>query len=295
MAMTRAENVLCVSSADGETNGKEEYEFSSAVLERMTPNAEVINMECENCSVPQNYGDFAWSVYDTAKILMPDLKPATLTRLMLLVTYMDYDNVLIRDDGVRMNLGNVRDILRVSDRTLYNIVNELKATGIMNFGDIITVNPLVFCRGRQNRIEQSMLYQDEKMIARLYRNGVRALYNSAKAGSAKKLSYIFRIMPFVNREYNIVCFNPLETASNRIRPIPLGDLSEIVGYGRSHASKFQSLLLDPVFETGAGETRAVRYVSGDKIGIEHHCLFINPEVYYGGSRHNEVNVLGRFR
>lgn len=295
VAMTRAEKVLYVSSADGNADDGVEYDFIPAIMERMTKNAESISSECEVCVGKQSYGDFAWTVYDTAKILMPELKPATLARLMLLVTYMDYDNVLVHDNGVRLNLDDIRGILRVSDRMMYNIINELKSVGIVNFKDIITVNPVVFYRGTQNRTEQSMLYRDGKMIARLYRDGVRALYNSAKNGSAKKLSYIFRIMPFVNREYNIVCHNPLEKDLNKIQPIPLGELAEIIGYGRSNASKLQSLLLDPVFETDSGETRAVHYVSGDELGIENHCLFINPKVYYGGNRHNEVSILGRFR
>ena len=294
VAMTRAERELYVSSADGDVNDQSKCELVPAIIDKMSLNTSTQNEKSEDTAT-RNCGDFTWYIYDTAKLLMPDIKPATLTRLMLLATYMDYDNELVRDDGVRMTLDNMRDILQVSDRTMYNIMNELKSAGIMNFENAISVNPKIFFRGAQNRIEQSILYQDRKMIARLYRNGVRALYHSAKAGSAKKLSYIFRIMPFVNREYNIVCFNPLEKESRKIEPIPLGDLSEITGYGRSHASRFQSLLLDPVFETANGTARAVHYVSGDKIGIEHHCLFINPEVYYGGSRHSEVSILGRFK
>lgn len=39
-----------------------------------------------------DYGRFFWSMYDTATTLFGHLKPATLTRLMVLGTYMSYDS-----------------------------------------------------------------------------------------------------------------------------------------------------------------------------------------------------------
>lgn len=294
VAMTRSENMLYVSSSDGEANRHAGGEFVPEVLKKLTPMEGSMD-DVEVCETLRDRGDFVWMICDAAKILMPNLKPATLTRLMLLVSYMDYDNVLVGNDGIRLTVSNIQDILCVSNRSMYNIMNELETAGIMKFGDGISVNPKIFFRGYQNRVEQSMVYQEGKMIVRLYKKGIRSLCKPTADLSAKKLSYIFRILPFINRQYNIVCFNPLETNLNMTKPIPLGELAEIIGCNRSNSSRLKNILLEPVFETSDGISHAIHIVCGDRIGIERNCLFVNPGVCYGGNRHHEVSAFGRFK
>lgn len=301
VAMTRAKDLLYISSSDGAADTKTDLELVQSLWDRMMPTVEEkdtvvesTNAEYVKHTAVQKRKDFVWFSYDAAKILMPELKASTLTRLLILATYMNYDNVLVHDDGTRITIDNIGSLLCVSSATVYAFINELKSAGIITLDYWIKLNPTMFWRGPQNRIEQSMLYQDGKMITKIYRNGVRALY---KPELVKKLSYIFRIMPFVNHTYNIVCHNPLEKDLEKILPMSLGEVTEIVGYGheRSHTSKFQSLLLDHVFEIDATTMHAIHYEFVDRIDPLYKCLIVNPEVYYGGNKHNDVSLLGRFR
>lgn len=244
-----------------------------------------------------DYGRFYWSLYDTAVALFSQLKPATLTRLMVLGTYMNYDNELVDDNGAPMTPHGIRVALGISDRMTRYILEELKSLDILAVRDGVYIfNDAFFMKGRISKDDLNALFDDGKSVKRVYADGVRALYRAASQASVKKLCPIFRIMPYVNKEYNIVCFNPLEKNKTAIRPMSVGDIAEITGTERSHANRVQKALLEPKFLTDHGMTKAVRYVSGNQFGVENHCLFINPCIYYGGSEEHrkEVDILGQF-
>lgn len=244
-----------------------------------------------------DYGRFFWSLYDTASTLFSQLKPATLTRLMVLGTYMNYENELVEDNGVTMTQLGIQNALGVSERMTRYILGELKALDIITDNEgVYLLNPTFFTRGRISEADLSASFDDGKSVKRVYADGVRALYHAASQASVKKLCPIFRIMPYVNKEYNIVCFNPLEKHRPAIRPMSVGDVAELTGTRRADANRVQRALLEPEFLTDRGMTKAVRYVSGNQLGVENHCLFINPRIYYGGSEEHrkEVNILGQF-
>lgn len=244
----------------------------------------------------QKFGRFIWTIYDTAMTLFPEIKPHTLTRLMFLSTYMDYNGFLADARGHRLTRKEISCLLNIGDTSFKAFLKEVKQYGaIIEADDSFRMNRDMFIKGQVTEKKRNFLFAQDKSITRLYIDGVRALYRQAVGTSSQRLSYIFRLMPYVNKEYNIICSNPLEHTKKKISPLSVGDVAEIVGYGRSNSKKFQDLLLEPMFEVDGSLTRAVRYVSGDELGIEHHCLFINPLVYYGGSRHEEVSILGQFK
>lgn len=244
-----------------------------------------------------DYGRFFWSLYDTAVMLFGQLKPATLTRLMVLGTYMNYENELVEDSGTPMTLRGVQGALGISDRMTRYILEELKGLDILTAKDgVYVLNGAFFMKGRISEADLNALFDDGKSVKRVYADGVRSLYRAASQASVKKLCPIFKIMPYVNKEYNIVCFNPLEKNKSAIRPMSVGDVAEVTGTRRADANRVQKALLEPEFLTSRGMTKAVRYVSGNRFGVENHCLFINPRIYYGGSEEHrkEVDILGQF-
>lgn len=154
-----------------------------------------------------DYGRFFWSLYDTASALFSQLKPATLTRIMVLGTYMNYENELVEDNGVTMTQLGIQNALGVSERMTRYILGELKTLDIITENErVYLLNPAFFTRGRISEADLSASFDDGKSVKRVYADGVRALYHAASQASVKKLCPLFRIMPYVNKEYNIVCF-----------------------------------------------------------------------------------------
>ena len=122
---------------------------------------------------------------------------------------------------------------------------------------------------------------------RLYIKSIRSLYTQAKISEHKLLSYLFQAIPFVNVNYNILCFNPLENDLQKVKPMIMKDFCVIIGYSQDNdrrlKTKLKGLRLQqlPVFS----------FVDN----ADGLFCYINPNVYYAGNKWEEVKVLGRFQ
>lgn len=112
----------------------------------------------------------------------------------------------------------------------------------------------------------------------MYCNCVRYFYDSCtRITDHKKMSYIFKIIPFVSRRFNIVCKNPWETDKNKIIPMSVGDFCEALGLDRSHARRVLKELLNVKIKGVP-----VLYFAGNSLNEDTWKLFVCPNVYYGG-------------
>lgn len=242
----------------------------------------------------EKQGKFIWNIHDGAQILFPDIRPASLTRLMFLATFLSYEGYL-KDGRDVITKSMLPLYLNISKREYYRFWGEMSSSGLLYENDgKIYLNEDIFIKGLIDKDKIKDLAVKGKYITRIYIEAVRNLYSSAAEQSVKTLSYLFRIMPYVNREYNICCFNPLEEELDSIQPMTLGDFAEIIGYGRSNASKLAKILHTPTFMVGEQQKNAMRYVAFKDIESEAFGMFINPRVYYAGSDWNKVEILCAF-
>lgn len=239
---------------------------------------------------------FIWEIYELSTQWSPGISPANVTRMIYLSTYLTYDGVLAYDNGRPVARSGLASLLGVSERQGYNFWNQMVSEGIFTERDdgAIAVNPEVFRKGSITNREIGAMVKENKYFMKLYVDGVRQLYQTASVRSAKTLSYMFQVLPFVNREYNVVCHNPLETDPRKIRPMRLGEFCDLVGYSRKHIRRMSRQLADPTFIVKGFEQSAIGYVCNRGICQEEFSIFINPNVYYAGSQHARVEVLGAF-
>lgn len=245
------------------------------------------------------HGFFVWTIFDVGQAAFPDLSKSSLSRLMFLATYIDDDGVISSKKNNRfdhpLSRGEIVRELDCNDRAFQRFMKEVTSLGIVEESDgAYLFNTEFFRRGTLGNKEAQMLWENGRAISRLYVNATRNLYWSATGNSLNELSYLFRIMPFVNREHNIVCENPLESNVALIRPMTLGDLAEAIGYGRCNAARLQKMLTTPRFQVGKQILHAVRYSYEELGGVETHYLRVNPRVYYGGDKHEYVMECGYF-
>ena len=62
------------------------------------------------------------------------------------------------------------------------------------------------------------------------------------------LGYIFKLIPYVNCEYNIICHNPLEKDLDLIEPMTVGEFCEAIGYDKTNASRLIKIYNEIIFE-----------------------------------------------
>lgn len=229
------------------------------------------------------YGTFIWFLYNANQVLDLGISNEDLTKLIFISTYISYSsNRLMVDNKNCMTKEDMQSLLRISDMTFWRFFKSVtEAKIIRETGDGIFLNPNIFSKGSSDKIKSV-----DKNRMRLYINGIRILYQKAKICEHSLLSYLYQAIPFVNINYNMLCYNPMETDIKKIHTMPFEEYCKTIGYtpdnSRRLKTKIKKLRLQrlPVFN----------FVDNDD-GL---FCYINPNVYYAGNSFKEVRVLGKF-
>lgn len=257
-----------------------EYKEIKAKIEEKLCRNKLQNIEC---------GKFVWLLFNYCQELFPEIGNADITRLLFISTYLGYDDgVLKLGNGIKIDKSKMQKLLNIGDTAFKQFWKSMMDNNIFIVEtNKIMINDSYFKRGR--------IYTDEKIdanIIRLFVDGVRQLYAKANPASHKQLAYLFRIIPYINTKYNIVCSNPEETDIDKVEPLTMAELCELLGYDKNNARKLKAYFKSCTF--GEANLRAVRYVVDDS-DIETWQMFINPKVYYAGDDYKQVEVLGGFK
>lgn len=243
-----------------------------------------------------DYGSFTWFFYKLWEPCDLNISPSSLTRIIYLSTYINYDNVLTYY-GKPMTRNEMIELLGLSEREFIYFTNEMRDSGILEFvDDRIIISNKVFGKGRLPEVFTNGNEEDNLFAIRLYQKTVRNLYKRATPRSHKTLSYLFQMIPYINRQYNILCYNPLETDHEQIQPMLLNDYCKVIGYDPTNLNRLVNNILRPEFSLSDGtiETavRVVLSVRDDKQRI--YQVFVNPKVFYAGDVWEQVRILGKF-
>ena len=243
----------------------------------------------------KEYGNFVWMVYSMLQCNFLNISPSNLTRLMFISTYLGYKGYLQKSRNTFMNKDDVFEILKLSTREFNRFYTEMFDNKILcDKQNKIFLNNDIFIRGNIKAKQVGQIYQQEQMITRIYIKAIRELYNKATPRSHKTLSYIFQAMPYVNRDYNMCCFNPLETNIYNIKLMNLGQFCDIIGYDKNNSKRLLKILFEPKFQVDNREESAMNYVIKHSLDQTTYGMFINPRVYYAGNKWNEIKVLCEF-
>ena len=215
-----------------------------------------------------------------------DLNRATISRLVFLATYIDYNN---REENVLVKHGkdnkieyltrkDLKQLLRLSDDVLRLFLKEAKEKELLfENNEKYYLSNKIFSRGK--------CMFDKKGYARLFIGTIRFLYENSNTRQHKQLSYIFQLIPFLHYESNILCINPDETNMKNVVRLSLFDICKLLKIGTSKAtmSKFEKNLLKFYIELN-GE----KYYLFKRVIIKGHIknndfFVVNPNVIWKGS------------
>ena len=208
-------------------------------------------------------GNFVWLLFKYSENLFPDVSAANLTRLMYVATFCNKDGSIMEKTELRkkMNLNRTR---------WSEFWNEMIENEILHEQDgIVYVNSKFVVNGK---------LKTDNNYTRLFCEYIQQLYEGCNSVNAhKQLSYIFKIIPFINRRTNTVCLNPTEQDTNKIQSMRLGDFCEIVGYDKKNARRLANELLNIRIN---GELAIGFFVTN--LDEKTWQLVVNPKLYFGG-------------
>lgn len=218
-----------------------------------------------------------------------DLLPQTITRLIYLNTYMNYDNnKLMLTERTPMKRKDLSQVLNVSKAVVSKFWKEVSPKYIKEHNDgLIFTNTDVFIRRRLKKGGKYNPYH------KFYINGIRTLYRSTDINNHRHLGYIFKMLPYINLEYNVLCHNPLEQNLDLINFMSLSEFCEIIQYDISHLNRLCSLYKKIKFDVNGNQEKFCAFTY-DGLNRNYAKIFVNPHVLYNGMDYKRVELLGSF-
>lgn len=217
---------------------------------------------------------------------MIDLQPQNAIRLVYLATYLEFDGKFLRENGRLLTRQKMQDLLAIKQTTFKNFLSEVTNAGyFIKDGKTYYLNTKHFYKGK---IDISEIKKNKNFI-RIYVDSLRKLYLATPQNKHIYLGYIFQLIPYINREYNVICYNPDETVEEYIEPMSVGDFCEIIGYSRDHAARFIKEYRNITFEWAGREQRFLGYYYEEN--KEDMSFFANPNIFFAGNDFNKVKIL----
>lgn len=212
--------------------------------------------------------DFTWIVFEYGKELLPNIKDQSLVRLIYLSTICDYDGILPPKSVIKKKL-------KLSDKYWSYFFKEMRSNNLILEDEetgALCLNKDFFIKGSLKEMI------DKRDCTRLFCNFIQDVYDACdNIKSINQISYLYKLIPFVNRRTNIVCYNPKEQDPEKVYPITLGEFCDMIGYSRKNARRLVSDLLSLKCN---GQNLIGFFVT--KLNQTSWKIIVNPHIYYGG-------------
>lgn len=218
-----------------------------------------------------------------------DLLPQTVTRLIYLNTFINYENnKLMLTERTPMKRKDLSKVLGVSKAVITGFWKEVSPKYVQERDDgLIFTNTGIFIKRRLNQRGKYNPYQ------KFYTNGIKSLYRATDVTNHKHLGYIFKMLPFINLEYNVICKNPLEKDLSKIEFMSLAEFCSAIDYDISQLNRLLNIYKTIKFDVEGKPEKFCAFV-WDGINRKSSKIFINPHILYNGTDYSRVEVFGAF-
>lgn len=214
------------------------------------------------------------------------LSAESAARLIYLCTYLNYNNEFMLTEREKMKKSDLKNILGLSVSTTFKFWKEVENIYIVDKGE----DGLNLCCSdiiRGKLVDKTNLYQ------KVYIDSIRNIYRVTQSTKHRYLGYIFKLLPYVNTEYNVICANPLETEMEKIKPFRISEICNILGYDKKNIKRFKNIYRQLTFNYKGHKEYLFTFVS-QWDGDENMGTFVNPHILYSGSDYHKVEILGMF-
>lgn len=211
---------------------------------------------------------------------------------MFLATYISYNNNALHLTQQRpLRKCDLPELMGLKLKTFYSFWAEVAGAYIWEQPDGTLQMPPLFRKGilRQRKKDaESLRYQ------KIYIEAMRQLYRQTPAAKHCHLGYVFRTFPYLNWEFNVMCWNPYETELEKIQPMSLNELCSAIGYNTSQRARLLEALKKLTYQDGDKTRYLFSYVIPGGSNLGEAKMYVNPRVIYRGNNWQSVEILGAF-
>lgn len=294
--MNKDLQVLVQNTKTGEIYETEEYFSVLGGFNVYEPSAKEKKEYGENLrnqqALTRELGGFVKVLYYNNEILYGNelgLSKATVTRLLMLSTYLDYDNCLVLEipktkkqaqEVEYMKRKDIQEVLGLSKNAFDTFMKEITKANILIKED------------KKYKLSSDYFYRGETSkdiyFSRMYIDTVRELYVNTSTRKHSTLSYIFQLMPFVHWKTNILVKDRMSNIEN-MEHLNMYDICELLGLETSKTSinnMKKELLSFRVVRDGK-ELYLFNYLKVGGAKGSKESFVINPLVYNAMSDFND--------
>lgn len=231
--------------------------------------------------VGESLGEFNFSHYTELMTIMitpkGEFDSALAFRFIYLSTFMDFDNNLRFGGSFRgketlymteKDLGEVMGLSRNHITKFKNSLIDLDILAIDSETGIMHINTKHCHKGK---LKNSLKGES----VRVFEDGIKKIYKGSLPQQHKKLGMFMQLLPYLNIQHNVLCFNVQEEQLREIKPLSIQDICHIVGYSVAQARRLERELIT----TTVGEESAMM-VHWHNFA---YVYSINPKVFYRGN------------
>lgn len=238
-------------------------------------------MRRRNLDCSERYGLFVWLRYDSGRLLCPELQPSDLPKL-LFIGSMKGDH---RRNFDPTELGRGRTVG-------YAVIRRLLLAGYIDRGRTPDdISDKLVRTGAVDRDEVGRDGQAGCYRGRLFKRSYQAAYHSLAGKNHTIFGHLLRIIPFLNRKYNIFCAAPFERYLGNIQPLTCKDIADVLGITLQYFYKNKHILLGLKVPVGNTQQLLLKEIV---LTGRNKAFILNPCFFYAGSDWCEVEELGRF-
>lgn len=216
----------------------------------------------------------------------------SLARLLFLGTYLRYgSNYLYLTERAVMRKVDLQKAMKLPPKTFYRFWKDVADTYLFedSSGQVRIADE--FFRGELK--SRLLLERKSKSYQQIYIDTLRQIYLKTPIPKHRYLGYVFMMLPYINFEFNILCWNPEETELEKLCPMTLDELCEVIGYAKSKRTRLLDTYRQLTFEWNGTHQHLCSFVTDD-LRVGNVKIFINPHILYRGSNWHRVEILGTF-
>jgi hypothetical protein len=232
-------------------------------------------------------GYFVFFMLDNIDVLSFKLDNRELMSFLYMGTFVKRGGALKLDNNkTYISKTTLKKILKLDKNKFCSFYNKLIKNNFMTedeYGDRLHINILYFYRGKKVNYLKEAKTKNMENYSRVYIESLRHLYETSTVSQLKKIANFYKLLPYVNIKYNVLCTDPKETNELLIQALDTKQICSILGYNLNQKARLIKELL------------ALKYKKYDifaTITRNKGILFvINPLVFYKGYDIQELKYL----
>ncbi|GAA0723659.1 hypothetical protein GCM10008905_16540 [Clostridium malenominatum] len=232
-------------------------------------------------------GNFVFFIFKNMEFLKENLNDNDLVKFIYIGTYVKKEGVLMLDNNVTyIDKRRLRSLLNVGDKAFNTFYNKMLENNLMKEHDgKLYINFYYFWRGKESDYKKFTNVNLED-YTRIYTKATRELYNQIPGRGHKKLAIVFKLLPYVNWKYNILCKNTNEVDENKLEVLTIADIVELLNYNKTQMARFKS----DFYSLKYNEYNVFASVQKQSDYLKSFIL-VNPLIYYRGNDIEQLQYL----